>query len=82
LPPIVEYKASVERDLKKIDRKEVIRILRKIEKELAENPNKGQALKGQYKGLYKLRVGGNRVIYTKTKRGVLILRISTRGKAY
>ena len=82
MPPVVEYKASVERDLKRIDRKEAYRILEKIEKELSKNPNKGQALKGQYKGLFKLRVGSYRVIYTKTKRGVLILRINTRGKAY
>lgn len=82
MPPVVEYKASVERDLKKIDRKEANRILNMIEKELWDNPNKGQALKGQYKGLYKLMVGGYRVIYTKTKRGILILRVSKRGKAY
>lgn len=82
MPPTVEYKASVERDLKRIPRKEANRILNKIEKELIGNPNKGQAFKGQYKGLYKLRVGGYRVIYTKTRRGVLILRISKRGKAY
>jgi mRNA interferase RelE/StbE len=82
LPPIIEYKASVEKDLKKIDKKEVNRILNKIERELRDDPNKGQALKGQYKGLFKLRVGGYRVIYTKTNRGILILRISKRGKAY
>jgi mRNA interferase RelE/StbE len=82
LPPIVEYKASVERDLKRIDRKEANRILKIIDKELGENPNKGQALKGQNKGLYKLRIGRYRVIYTKTKRGVLVLRISKRGRAY
>jgi len=75
LPAKVEYKASVERDLRRIDKKNVDRILKKIEKVLSENPNKGEPLKGEYKGLYKLRVGNYRAIYSKTKEGVLILRI-------
>ena len=82
MPTTVEYKASVERDLRRIDKKDVNRILNKIEKVLSENPNKGEPLKGEYKGLYKLRIGDYRAIYTKTKEGVLILRIRHRGKAY
>jgi len=82
LPPEVEYKASVERDLKKIDKKQIGRILDKIDEILSENPDKGEALKGQYKGLYKLRVGDYRVMYAKTKAGALVVRISHRGKAY
>ena len=82
MPATVEYKSSVERDLRRIDKKDVNRILNKIEKILGENPNKGEPLKGEYKGLYKLRIGDYRVIYTKTKEGVLILRIRHRGKAY
>ncbi len=82
MPTTVEYKASVERDLRRIDKKDVNRILNKIEKVLSENPNKGEPLKGEYKGLFKLRIGDYRAIYTKTKEGVLILRIRHRGKAY
>lgn len=82
MPTKVEYKASVERDLRRIDKKDVDRILNKIEKVLSENPNKGEPLKGEYRGLYKLRVGDYRAIYSKTKEGVLILRIRHRGKAY
>ena len=82
MPATVEYKASVERDLRKIDKKDINRILNKIERVLREDPNKGEPLKGEYKGLYKLRVGDYRAIYTKTKEGVLILRIRHRGKAY
>ena len=82
MPATVEYKSSVERDLRRIDKKDVNRILNKIEKVLSENPNKGEPLKGEYKGLYKLRIGDYRAIYTKTKEGVLILRIRHRGKAY
>ena len=82
MPPEVEYKASVERDLRKIDKKQIDRILDKIEEVLSENPDKGEALKGQYKGLFKLRVGDYRVMYAKTKVGVLVVRIRHRGKAY
>jgi len=82
LPAKIEYKASVERDLRRIDKKDVNRILRQIEKVLGENPDKGVLLKGEYRGLYKLRVGDYRVIYCRTKEGVLILRIRHRGKAY
>ena len=82
MPPEVEYKESVERDLRKIDKKQIPRILDKIEAVLSDNPNAGEALKGQYKGLFKLRVGDYRVMYTKTKKGVLVVRIRHRGKAY
>ena len=80
--PEIEYKASVERDLRRIDRKQRIRIQDKLEKALGEDPGAGEALKGEYKGMLKLRVGDYRVIYTKTRRGVLVLRISHRGRAY
>ena len=82
MPPEIEYKASVERDMRKIDKKQINRILDKIEDVLSEDPDKGEALKGQYKGLFKLRVGDYRVIYEKTKKGVLILRIRHRGNVY
>lgn len=82
MPPEIEYKASVQRDLRKIDSKQVIRILDKIEDTLRDKPDAGEPLKGQYKGMFKIRVGDYRVIYSKTKKGVLILRISHRGKAY
>ncbi|MCK4757457.1 MAG: type II toxin-antitoxin system RelE/ParE family toxin [Thermoplasmata archaeon] len=82
MPPEVEYKASAERDLRKIDKKQINRLLDKIEEVLGEDPGKGEALKGRYKGLFKLRVGEYRVIYAKTKKGVLIIRIAPRGKAY
>ena len=82
MPPEIEYKASVERDLRRIDRKHRNRILEKLEDVLGEDPGAGEALKGEYKGLFKFRVGDYRIIYTKTKRGVLVLRISHRGDAY
>ena len=82
MPPEIEYKASVERDLRKIDKKQIDRVLDKIEKTLGEAADAGDALKSQYKGLFRIRVGDYRVIYAKTKKGVLIVRIRHRGKAY
>ncbi len=82
MPPEIEYKASVERDLRKIDKKQINRILDKIEEVLSKNSDAGDSLKGQYKGLFRIRVGDYRVIYAKTKKGVLIVRIRHRGKAY
>jgi len=53
-----------------------------LEEALGEDPNAGSPLKGKYHGLYKYRVGDYRVIYAKTVKGVLVLRIRHRGKAY
>lgn len=37
---------------------------------------------GQFKGLFKYRIGDYHVIYAKTRRGILILRIAHRSKTY
>ena len=82
MPAEIEYKASVERDLRRIDRKQRGRILDKLEDVLEEDPGAGEALKGEYKGQFKLLVGDCRVIYARTGKGLLVLRISHRGGAY
>jgi mRNA interferase RelE/StbE len=78
----VSYKASVERDLKRLDRQEARKILNRIEGELGGNPDKGEPLKGVYQGLYRYRIGDYRVIYAKTVDGVLVLRIGHRRDVY
>ena len=78
----IEYKSSVSKDLKKLDKKVTKRILNELEKNLGENSNIGVLLSGQFKGLFKYRVGDYRIIYAKTIRGVLILRIGHRSKIY
>ena len=82
MPVRIDYKASVEKDLRKIGMPHSTRVMNKLEKILSQDPNKGEPLKGKYKGMFKLRVGEYRVIYSKTKIGVLVLRIRHRGKAY
>ena len=78
----IEYKESVFKDLKKIGMPNAKRIVKKLEKELKANPDKGIPLKGEFEGLFKLRSGDYRVIYGKTENGILILRIAHRKKAY
>jgi addiction module RelE/StbE family toxin len=76
------YKASVERDLKKLDKTLTSKLLAKLEKQLGQDPNLGEPLKGEFQGLFKYTVGDHRVIYAKTSDGVLVLRIAHRREAY
>ena len=78
----VIYKPSVDKDLKKIKKPHNIRIMDKLEEALKENPRKGEAMKGKYKGILKLRIGEYRVLYHLIPEGVEILRIQIRGKEY
>lgn len=78
----IRYKKSVFQDLKNIGLKEGNKIVIKLEKKLKKNPNEGTPLEGKFKGLFKLRIGKYRVIYTRTDREVLILRIGQRKNVY
>ena len=74
----IEYKASVQKDLRRLDRQAALRVLRRIERPLAAEGRRSEALAGEFAGLYKLRVGDHRVIYARTKEGYLVLRIGHR----
>ena len=78
----IALKNSVARDLKKIDKDQVDRILRKIEDELPEKAEAFPILTGKFSGLRKFRVGDYRVIYSIIEDTALILRISHRREAY
>jgi mRNA interferase RelE/StbE len=78
----IEYKSSVYHDLKQVDKSIAKRIIKELEEALSEDPNCGEALTGQFKGLFKLRIGDYRVVYSKASDGVVILRIRHRSKAY
>ena len=82
MAPKVSYKASVEHDLRKLDKTEVRKMLNKIERDLANDPGKGEPLKGEFQGLYKYRIGDHRVIFAKTTDGILVLRIGHRKDVY
>ena len=78
----VEYKASVAGDLDRLDRPVALRILNKIEKAPAAEGRAGEPLAGELAGLYRLRVGDDRVIYARTSEGYLVLRIGHRSDVY
>jgi len=78
----IAFKKSVARDLKKIDRVQTDRILRKIEDELQMKADTFPVLTGKFSGLRKFRVGDYRVIYSIIGEMALILRISHRREAY
>jgi len=78
----IAFKKSVARDLKKIDRVQADRILRKIENELPVKAATFPVLTGKFSGLRKFRVGDYRVIFSIIGETALILRISHRREAY
>jgi mRNA interferase RelE/StbE len=78
----VTYKKSVLRDLKKLPKAEVRRILDKIEKKLSRDPLSNPVLKGRFAGLHRFRIGDYRVIYAVLGRDVLILKVGHRRDIY
>jgi mRNA interferase RelE/StbE len=78
----IHYKKSVAKDLKNLDRVEAKRVIDKLEQELSKDPDAGEPLKGKFVGLLRLRVGDYRVIYTRTKDGVLVLLVAHRKDVY
>ncbi len=78
----ITYKKSVIKELKKINKTDVKKIITKIEKELSQKPESCPALKGEFAGLRKLRAGNYRVIYAIFDKEILILRVGHRKKVY
>jgi len=78
----VVYKKSVHRDLKKLSKVEVSRILDQIEQKLTKKPESCPVLKGQFAGLCKYRIGDDRVIYALVGTDILVLRIGNRRDVY
>jgi mRNA interferase RelE/StbE len=78
----IAFKKSVSRDLKKLSKDDVERILDKIERDLPEKADTFPLLTGKFAGLRKFRIGDYRVIYTIFENKVLVLRISHRQDAY
>lgn len=78
----VAFKKSVSRDLRKIDKRQVINILEKIDEEISVKASQYPELKGPFSGLRKCRIGDFRIIFTIINDTVLILRIKHRKNAY
>ena len=78
----IDYKKSVAKDLKRIDKADAKRILDKIDENLADNPQRFPALTGAFAGMRKFRVGDYRVVFVIMDQQVLILRIQDRKDVY
>jgi len=78
----ITFKKSVEKDLKRISKKNAKRILDKIDAELIKNPERFPSLSGPFAGMRKLRVGDYRVIFVVLDNDVLVLRIQDRKDVY
>ena len=53
----VLFKASVKKDLRNIDKKEIKKIIVAVVGKLAENPKAGKRLTGDFSGLFSYRTG-------------------------
>ena len=78
----IAFKKSVARDLKKIDKEQVQKILKKIEDELPQKAEDFPTLKGKFSGLRKFRVGDFRVVFSIIGDTALVLRIGHRKEVY
>ena len=70
----IAFKKAVARDLKKIDKDQADRILRKIEDKLPEKAETFTTLTGKFSGLRKFRVGEYRIVYSIIGNTAFILR--------
>ncbi len=79
----IRIKESATRELKRVAKPERTRIVSAIDR-LAETPHLGTALKGDMRGLRRLRIGDHRVLYEvrSDELVVLVVRIAHRGDAY
>jgi mRNA interferase RelE/StbE len=79
----VRIKASAERSLRHMAKPDRIRIVEAIDR-LADEPTAGSALKGEFAGLRRLRVGSYRVVYEviHNELVVLVVRVGHRREVY
>ena len=79
----IRIKQSAAKDLAGIHKNDRLRLVSAID-ELAKNPYRGSALKGDLTGLRRIRVGNYRVVY-EIREGelvVLVVRIAHRREVY
>ncbi|MDO8955123.1 MAG: type II toxin-antitoxin system RelE/ParE family toxin [Gammaproteobacteria bacterium] len=80
----VKFKSSVEKDLRKIAKKEGEKILQDISNKLAKDPRLGIPLKGNKDELWRYRIGDYRVIYSFSdiEVWILVVHIAHRKEVY
>jgi mRNA interferase RelE/StbE len=80
----IQYKASVEKDLRKIGKQQGTKILKSIHQKLAADPSIGIPLKGFGRELWRYRIGDYRVIYTFSDQElwILVVHVAHRKEVY
>ena len=78
----LEFKKSVARDLRKLDKAEADRILTRLAGELPQRAASCPELTGKFAGLRKFRVGEYRVIFSILGETVLVTRVAHRREVY
>lgn len=81
----IEYSKDIEKDLLKLPKNEISKILAKIDK-LAKNPRPSgiEPLQGKFKGLHRIRSANYRIVYQiiDDRLIVLVVRVSHRREVY
>lgn len=79
----IRIKRSAAKELKRVPRHDHVRIVNAIDR-LTEQPLSGSALKGELRGLRRIRVGQYRVVYEvlDDQLVILVVRVAHRREAY
>lgn len=80
----LRVKKTVLKDLQAFPKGDQKRLLDALQEDLAADPYRGRALTGEFKGLYRWRVGRFRIVYEiqVSSSVVLVLRIGHRKDVY
>lgn len=80
----LRFKKTVLKDFQVLPKIDQERLLEAMQKALAPDPYQGKALTGEFKGLYRWRVGRFRIVHEiqKSLSIVLVLRIGARRDVY
>ncbi len=78
----IKFKKSVFKDLDSIHPQHRKQIFDDLGKGALYNVNKVKALKGEFRGLFRIEIGNYRVIFSKIENDILILRIAHRKDVY
>jgi mRNA interferase RelE/StbE len=77
----VKFAPRFLKEIKALDREVQVRILREINI-LKTNPYVGKPLRGEWKGIYSLRIGDYRVLYQIRENVVFLLVVGHRKRIY
>lgn len=80
----IQFKKSVKKDLQKLSKAAQKQVLDNIQRNLTKDPYQGNALSGEFKGLYRWRTGHIRVMYAIQNKQliILVLKIGHRTDVY